>query len=83
MPKKHEPEPLCLWCKHFALHTGSPGYSEWTPGSEFDMYCLLKGHWTWTQYSSEDEYRKCILTALRCPDYELSPEILVQIQNAR
>lgn len=75
-------QPLCLWCEHFYLETGSPGYSDLTPGSDFYMDCS-KGHWEYDQYSSTEQYRKCILTALRCKDYQLNPAIVKEIEAAR
>jgi len=77
-----DPAPLCLWCKHFYLSTGSRGYSEFTPGSEFTMDCA-KGHWHWKEYGSEEQYRACILTALHCEDYEVQPHIIQEIEKAR
>ena len=74
--------PLCLWCEHFSLYTRSPGYSEMTPGSDFDMYCD-KHHWTYDQYRSETHYRECILTAANCPDFKASERIVREIQQAQ
>jgi hypothetical protein len=76
-----EPEKLCLWCKHFYLDVGSPGYSEYTPGSDFEMDCR-KNHWEYRGVSgTEDEYRACLISALVCPDYAFN-ETLVSIQPA-
>ena len=82
MSKSKQPEPLCLWCKHYYLSLGSPGYSEYTPGSDFSMDCE-KSHWRFKEHDSEARYRDCILTALRCPDYKISANILIQIDSAK
>lgn len=62
---------ICATCRHFRFYCGSPGYSDWTPGSSASIECL-KNHW---EIDMEDEteegYRRKQLTALRCPDYAL------------
>lgn len=59
----------CVSCKHFYLDVGSPGYSELTPGSDFDMECRKK-KWEYERYGSEDEFRRCIFTAHECEEFE-------------
>lgn len=73
-------EKLCLWCEHFELDTGSHGYSDWTPGSEFEMKCGKK-HWSFDTGDSEDHYHACLISARNCPDYKFKEE-LVQIKPA-
>lgn len=78
---KEPVEKLCLWCKYFYLTVGSPGYSEYTPGSDFSMDCG-KSHWDYKGVSdSENHYRECLLAAQVCPDYEFNVQ-LVNIEPA-
>jgi hypothetical protein len=63
-----EPDRLCLWCKHFDLHTGSPGYSEWTPGSEFSIYCRKR---VW-DFDLGDDFYATIRKAEGCQHYEFN-----------
>ena len=30
---------LCWWCKHFTYYSGSPEYSEYTPGCDIELLC--------------------------------------------
>lgn len=76
----NEPDKTCLFCEHYYISVGSPGYSEYTPGSDFSMDCN-KGHWDFKQYDTEAHYRGCLVTAQSCPDYNFNPLILVQIEN--
>lgn len=68
---------LCLWCKHFWLNLGEPDYSELTPGSDFDMACN-KQHWTFrgTRYQGEHDFRRLILTAQNCEDYDFNQDLV-------
>jgi len=60
----------CILCKHFSFDEGSPGYSEYTPGTDWSMSCL-KNHWSMSgSYISEEDYRKNILMAETCKDAE-------------
>lgn len=60
---------LCLFCKNFRLDPGDPGYSEYTPGWDFEMECR-KGHWRFDQFKmNEEDYRKTLLKAIECKDY--------------
>lgn len=72
---------LCLWCEHCYLSMGTPGYSELTPGDEMEMECQ-KGHFKFQRYGLESEYRKILLTAIKCPDYKLNERIAQEISNA-
>lgn len=64
----------CFFCSHFSLDTGSPGYSEWTPGDEFSMECF-KGVWRYGRRQGDDAegFRHLILTGLTCPHF--TPEV--------
>ena len=60
---------LCLFCKEFRIQAGSPGYSELTPGWDFEMECR-KEHWTFDKFNmNEDEYRDLLRKAESCKDY--------------
>lgn len=62
-------ERLCWWCKYFSYSNQTPGYSELTPGYEFEMSCL-KGVWELDTYNtSEQEFRKMISFAKSCADF--------------
>jgi hypothetical protein len=63
-----EPDRLCLWCKHYSLDTGSPGYSELTPGSDMWMSCA-KNVWRW---DAGNDFYATIRTAERCQHYEFN-----------
>jgi hypothetical protein len=70
-------EKLCLWCSHFYLDTGSPGYSEYTPGSDFTMTCF-KHHWEYGygRFKTEEHYRACLISAQVCPDYSVNQNLV-------
>lgn len=71
---------VCLLCDHFYLSMGTPGYSELTPGSDFQMACN-KSHWDFEQYGTKEHYASCIMTAQTCTDYKLNTQFLVQIND--
>lgn len=73
--KVKEPEKLCLWCAHHFMQMQQPGYSEFTPSTDFQMGCT-KNHWQFDRYDSEEHYRACILTAAVCKDYMFNPELI-------
>ena len=66
-------EKLCVFCKHLYFYGGLQGYSEMTPGSTATMDCLKK-HFSYDERNlfimGADEYRKTILKAETCKDYE-------------
>ncbi len=59
---------LCVFCKHWYFDQATPGYSDMTPGSDFDEGCL-KEYWEIENISNESEYREIIRTAEKCEDY--------------
>lgn len=61
---------VCPTCKHFYFDSGSPGYSTLTPGDSMDIFCK-KRYWKIGYEDSDESYRKKMLTALTCGDYEL------------
>jgi len=62
-------ERICINCIHFQVESGTPDYSELTPGDEFRMACV-KGYWELRNWvDTTESYRKKIYTALECKDY--------------
>jgi len=60
----------CLLCKHFYLISGSPGYSEYTPGSDLVIGCD-RNVWEFdSSMTSEDEFLGFMNTANTCDRYE-------------
>jgi len=67
---------LCLFCIHFHFDTGEPAYSEYTPGSDFESYCL-KRYWDFNElhrkYSASVEFGMIMaVKSANCPDYILA-----------
>ncbi len=60
----------CIACKHWYFDSGSPGYSEYTPGSAVSTGCL-KNYWVFKPYDdTEEDFRKKMQKANTCKDYE-------------
>ena len=60
----------CIFCKHFDIDLGSPGYSEYTPGSCGIAGCD-KRHWNMTgDGNCREEFRLNLLKAETCPDFK-------------
>lgn len=59
----------CLFCKHFNFDMGSPGYSEYTPGTDAEFECR-KDHWSMGNYGGVEKFRENIETAKDCKDFE-------------
>jgi len=61
---------LCWWCKHFTYYSGSPEYSEYTPGCDIELLCA-KNHWKFNSiHTNEIEFRNILMSAEKCSDYE-------------
>lgn len=58
---------LCLFCKYFYFSGAEIGYSEYTPGSEVEMYCTKR---VWDKYDVYD-IRETFKTAETCKKYKL------------
>ena len=67
--KKYKPLNNCLDCKHFHFDSGSPGYSEETPGSNMRIGCNLSV-WNAGYMYSENDFKKAMLSATNCEMYE-------------
>lgn len=59
----------CIMCKHWSFMSGSPGYSEYTPGTDWDMGCGKKIWNTGDEYITETEFRSLINHAKTCDEY--------------
>lgn len=70
---------LCYNCTYIYFATGTPDYSDMTPGDDAHMYCE-KYHWDLKlegiSYSNKPTLtlREALETAQTCPDYEQSDE---------
>ncbi len=64
---------LCLFCTHFFLDAGEPGYSEYTPGSNFTCGCYMR-HWDIEEYDGTGTYNffNFMRSAINCKDYEIN-----------
>jgi hypothetical protein len=61
---------VCYFCEHFTLSTASPSYSDYTPGSDFEMWCD-KSVWKFDSYdTSEREFAEILQTAEKCEFYK-------------
>lgn len=61
----------CILCKHFRFIDGSPGYSEYTPGSDAYISCYKdKFHENLNHIDSLKEYRDILLNAEWCKHYD-------------
>lgn len=60
---------LCWNCRHFCFINSSPGYSEWTPGENFELSCDKK-HWEFNPFeTTQNEFKIMISHAEKCMDY--------------
>jgi hypothetical protein len=60
----------CVLCAHFCLRSGSPGYSEWTPGCDMTMKCYL-GKWALDPNNDDiDDFRAKLAKAKGCQHYK-------------
>jgi hypothetical protein len=64
-------KPQCCWeCKHFTYCPATPDYSEYTPGSNFDIWCN-KNIWKFDAYiTTQKEFEKILQTAKTCDKFE-------------
>ena len=62
---------LCVFCKHFDITDGEPGYSEWTPGSDMRIGC---GKYLWSVENMEtggpEKFRVEIKRAATCGEWQ-------------
>ena len=61
---------MCWFCKYFLYENADYGYSEYTPGSDFDIICI-KRHWDFSpSHTTQKEFGEMLLSAQTCKDYE-------------
>jgi len=60
---------ICLFCCHFYIDGGSPGYSRYTPGDDASVGCNLD-HWILERYDTSNSYRLKMEKAENCGDFE-------------
>lgn len=61
---------VCPTCRYFYFSAGQRGYSEMTPGSDTHISCD-KNYWDIDEMDTDLTYRKKMLMAADCKDYEL------------
>lgn len=62
----------CILCKYFCFYSGNDTKSEDTPGSDWYSHCNLSYRWHMSgEEVGAEEYRKKLLTAENCPDFDL------------
>ena len=60
---------LCLFCEHFYFSPSTRGYSEYTPGSELEMFCVM------SKWDIDDDYlaiKDVFLLAETCELYRIN-----------
>jgi hypothetical protein len=65
-------EKSCLFCRYFNFDMGSPGYSEYMPGSDAEFSCMM-GYWKNIHNQGNDSvelFVKSIETAKTCGKFE-------------
>ncbi len=63
---------VCWLCEHVMFFAGSPGYSELTPGNNFELSCG-KHYWEFDQFDDTlDQFRDKLMSAERCADFKKS-----------
>jgi hypothetical protein len=60
---------LCVFCKHFYLDMGCSDWSDTTPGEDAVIKCD-KGYWVMCLFQDEEDYRRRILYAAKCKDWD-------------
>ena len=73
-------ERICQFCQCCYIQMPTRGYSERTPGSDFDMDCL-KNHWQFGDHISEAAFAKIIITARTCSDFQVNEQIVRECFN--
>ena len=74
---KVKAEKLCVFCKHLIwdYSAGGGGCETCGYGGEGEAkFVCGKGHWSWGEYQEIQEYRKNLLTAVTCKEYNEAPE---------
>ena len=60
----------CIMCKNWWFDPGTPDYSEYTPGDDWESKCTIDGGWRVSGGSvSESDWREKIKTAETCEHF--------------
>lgn len=64
---------ICWLCEHVRFETGDAGYSEMTPGTDFDL-CCGRDYWDFNQFEDGlTEFRDKLKSAEVCADFVKRP----------
>lgn len=63
------PGRTCWNCSQIYFSTGEPGYSEYTPGSDMELFCR-RDYWEVSDIDSMGSSREKFATAEKCGDYK-------------
>lgn len=61
---------VCWFCTHMFLWSGSPDYSELTPGSDMSMGCEKKVWHLDTEGDTLADFRRKITSSVTCEKFE-------------
>lgn len=64
---------LCWECDYLHYSPSTPNYSDLTPGSNMDLYCV-KSYWEFDQGRELGHLRACLTTAERCAAFKTREE---------
>lgn len=70
----------CLGCMHFDFSSGSPGYSEWTPGSDAVIRCDL-GYWDYSDISLPERTVKLLPDPDKAYRFSLDFRLIVTLSQ--
>jgi hypothetical protein len=85
-------EKICVFCREWYIQQATPDYSEYTPGESAEIGCRLgRWYVNLACYSSklaggthppekgpinDEYYRKCLLSAKACPEFDPVEEFI-------
>lgn len=82
MQEFRDTERICWLCKHFLYTQADSGYSEMTPGWNFDIQCNI-GKWEFDKFdSTQADFARCLQAARTCDDFELDKQVLMEINKS-
>jgi hypothetical protein len=64
------PTQTCWGCCHLRFSAWSPGYGEYTPGSDFDIECAKKQWGTLEPTESQEDFGKAMEIGFTCQKFE-------------
>jgi len=59
----------CVGCKWFRFSPYEPGYSQFTPGADMEIYCD-KSKWPDRALRTEEGFRKAMRLSLTCKKFD-------------